>query len=234
MDFTGKKVIVFVAASLIVGTLLGARFRPANHIRLEIENGTGRVVLAPQIDDVLEWYTQPNSAHPTPTTAAVQFQQWSPCAEGRAVTSTCKVNAYGLFEYNCVNPFCRDPGVDPRSVTHVKAHPRGGEPGAPPPPSPDPVPVPIGCDQETQNPTPNQNPVSVVQGQVISWSAGNISKFKIKIPAGFCQESASGYITADPLNAVCSVQASAGTTVTYNVEGICAKNVGNFTVSVHQ
>jgi len=241
MGFSGKNVAVFVIVSLIVGALLGARLHPTSgrHIRLEIENGTNRVVLVPKKGDVINWYTQPTSSQP-PKEAYVKFQQWSPCDEGLASTSKCTVKDDGYFEYKCDTPTCRDPAVDPRSVTSAQAQPgvqpegKGSGSGSTgtPPPGPDPLSVPIGCDNKTQNPQPNLDPLSVVQTQVISWTAGTITNFTITIPSGFCKESASGSIAADP-NAVCTVQASAGTTVTYNVKGVCTNNAGSFTVSVH-
>jgi hypothetical protein len=91
MEFKGKTVAVLAISSVIVGALLGNCFGPrprGNHIRLEIENGTNRVVLVPKKRDVIEWYTQPTTSHPT-TEAYVKFQQWSPCQEGLVSTPTC-------------------------------------------------------------------------------------------------------------------------------------------------
>jgi hypothetical protein len=238
MEFTGKTVAVFAISSVIVGALLGDWFgsRPrGNHIRLEIEHGTNRVVLVPKRRDIIEWYTQPTSAHPS-TEAYVRFQQWSPCEEGLGSTPTCTVNDEGYFEYKCDSPVCRDPGVDPRTTLLVTPPPEGKGnkpvPAAATPTGPEPLPVPIGCDAN-QNPTPNEDPLQVVPTQVISWSAGKITNFTITIPTGFCQENpSSSSITADP-NAICTVQAPAGTKVKYNVKGVCTNSSGDFNISVN-
>ncbi|HWW97850.1 MAG TPA: hypothetical protein VNY74_09135 [Edaphobacter sp.] len=237
MEFNGKNVAVLAISSVIVGALLGNWFgsRPrGKHIRLEIEHGTNRVVLVPQKDDIIHWYTQPTSSHPS-TEAYVRFQQWSPCQEGLGSTPTCTVNDEGYFEYKCDSPVCRDPGVDPRTTLLVTPPPAGkGKivPAAATPTGPEPLSVPIGCDAN-QNPTPNEDPLQVVPTQVISWSAGKITNFTITIPAGFCQENPSSTsITADP-NAICTVQATAGTKVKYNVNGVCTNSSGDFNINVN-
>jgi hypothetical protein len=263
MEFTGKTLAVFVISSVIVGALLGYWFgaRPrGNHIRLEIENGTNRVVLVPEKRDVIKWYTQPTNSRPA-TEAYVRFQQWSPCDEGLASTTTCTINDEGYFEYKCDSPICRDPGVDPRNTSLLASPPPGGKGNNPPgqqgnnppgqqgnnppgakanniapaaaaPTGPEPLPVPIGCDAN-QNPLPNADPLQVVPTQVISWSAGKITNFTITIPAGFCQENAgSTSATANP-NAVCTVQAPSGTKVKYNVKGVCTNTSGDFNINVN-
>lgn len=237
MAFNGKTVAVLVI-SLIVGILLGDWFASrtrGNHIRLEIEHGTNRVVLVPKKNDVIEWFTQPTSSHPT-TQAYVKFQQWSPCQEGLGSIPTCTVNDEGYFEYKCDSPVCRDPGVDPRNTLLLASPPPPGGKGNVPPPTaptgPDPLSVPVGCDAN-QNPLPNADPLQVVATQVISWSAGKIKNFTITIPAGFCLENpTSTSINADP-NAVCTVQAPSGTKVTYNVKGVCTNSSGDFNISVN-
>jgi hypothetical protein len=254
MEFTRKTLAVFVISSVVVGALLGYWFgaRPrSNHIRLEIENGTNRIVLVPQKGDIINWFTQPTSSQPT-REAYVKFQQWSPCQEGLSSTTTCTVNDEGYFEYKCDSPICRDPGVDPRNTSLLATPPTGGKGNNPPPPQgnnppgtkpnaapaaasptgPEPLPVPIGCDAN-QNPLPNADPLQVVATQVISWSAGKITNFTITVPAGFCQENPSSTsITSNP-NAVCTVQATSGTKVTYNVKGVCANSSGDFNISVN-
>jgi hypothetical protein len=239
MEFNGKTVALFAFSSVIVGALLGHWFGSsarANHIRLEIENGTNRVVLVPRKRDVIEWYTQPTNSRPS-TEAYVSFQQWSPCQEGLGSTPTCTINDEGYFEYKCDSPICRDPGVDPRNTSLLVSRPPKGKgnrivPAAAAPTGPEPLPAPIGCDAN-QNPLPNANPLPVIPTQVISWSAGNKTNFTITIPAGFCQENAgSTTITADP-NAVCTVQAPSGTKVKYNVNGVCTNSSGDFDISVN-
>jgi hypothetical protein len=237
MEFKGKTVAVLAISSVIVGALLGNCFGPrprGNHIRLEIENGTNRVVLVPKKRDVIEWYTQPTTSHPT-TEAYVKFQQWSPCQEGLVSTPTCTVNDEGYYEYKCDHPVCRDPGIDPRSTLLVAPPPGEKGKNAPAgaaPTGPEPLSVPMGCDAN-QNPVPNEDPLQVVPTQVISWSAGKITNFTITIPTGFCQENPSSTsITADP-NAVCTVQAPSGTKVKYNAKGVCTNSSGDFNIYVN-
>jgi hypothetical protein len=247
MEFNGKTVAVFAISSVIVGALLGYWFgaRPrGNHIRLEIENGTNRVVLVPEKRDVIKWYTQPTNSRPA-TEAYVRFQQWSPCDEGLGSTTTCTINDEGYFEYKCDSPICRDPGVDPRNTSLLASPPHGGKGNNPPgakanniapaaaaPTGPEPLPVPIGCDAN-QNPLPNADPLQVVPSQVISWSAGKITNFTITIPAGFCRENAGSTSTTANPNAVCTVQAPSGTKVKYNVKGVCTNSSGDFNIYVN-
>ncbi len=249
MNVNGKTLAVTTIATLVVGSLLGAWYgarrnpdrivlaaskRPSYHIRVEIQNGSNKAVLVPGKDDTVEWWTQATSTtRSVPVT--VQFLSWSPCENNQALTpiSNCKITAYGLYKYKCVSVPC-DPGIDPNSTTEILNFQHGSVRTSAPVPAatgPEALTVTIGCDA-SNNPKPDTDPLSVSTGQVISWIAGP-KKFKVHVrtPNRFCKGNPSGDIDSDP-NAVCTVDAPAGTAMHYTVDGVCTGNTGTFNANV--
>lgn len=117
---------------LIIGAFLGHLMVPhpqtnnKNKITVTVENGTNKINLSPQEQDVIRWVDQAD--HPV----QVRFLTDAPCQEIKKpadATDICTVNAStGNFQYVCTGPSkCVDPGVDPRSDTgQARLPPPGG------------------------------------------------------------------------------------------------------------
>ena len=272
MNVNGKTLAATTIAALVVGSLLstgyGARPTPKsatpalgsnhNHIRLEIRS-TGKVVLAPQPDDTIDWYPQPTSANSNPLPAVINFVGSTPCKQQTAGQniSSCDIDqsaAPGDFDYVCVMPTCYDPGVDPSSQTGTVLRLRvagngaatsapAGTPtvqsktaglvatGAGSSPS-----VTVSCDSNgttTRASTPSiLIQADASQDQMISWIGGRKLDFTITTtPSKFCKEDTGSGIKADRI-AICTVPAKThAQTVQYTVSGVCT-NPGTFNIQV--
>ena len=273
MNVSKITLTLIVVASLVVGSLLGSWYgahrnlnlagvaptpRSGNHIRMEIENDTRRAVLVPEVGDTIMWFTQPTrTTKAKPVTVHFQHDS-SPCNYGGDVAA-CDIVKEGIFEYQCVDPTCEDPGVDPRSNTSIAVKPT--ETGGPKPTGtggPKPTgtggmkpaetaaesgseitasslqTVVIKCDKD-DNPQPDTDLSSVARGQKFRWIAGSSTDFTIHItPATanvqFCEASPSNDIQADPTVA-CKVKPPAGTKAQYTVD-LCTNKTKSFPINV--
>ncbi|HWZ01816.1 MAG TPA: hypothetical protein VNX17_12070 [Edaphobacter sp.] len=255
MNINGTTLIAIVAAPLIIGSLLGAppaaqKPKPApapkgtNLIRLEIDP-TGKVVLAPQANDIVEWFVQPTKNHPTATAAYVSFPGFSPCQGNPGDTLTyCFVQKEGDFNFECDsrNP-CVDPGMDPRSQsgTILQAIP-ASTPRATPAATPaaaaavatEPPPLArIRIDCDNQYPKPAVEPISVLNNQKIPWFSDPQKTFTITTaPKNFCAEDTGAGIESYRGLAVCKATGASGTSATYTVQGACPNSDKTFNISV--
>jgi hypothetical protein len=253
MNINGTTLIALVTAPLIIGSLLGAPYQtrpnpkaaaPAhkgtNLIRLEIDP-TGKVVLAPQVNDLVEWFVQPTKNHPTATAAYVSFFGFSPCQGNTGDTLTyCFVQKEGDFNFECDsrNP-CVDPGMDPRSQsgTILLAMPASAPRATPaaaaavatePPPL---ARIRIDCDN--QYPKPAVEPISVLNNQKIPWFSDPQKTFTITTaPKNFCAEDTGAGIESYRGLAVCKATGTSGTSATYTVQGACPNSDRTFNISV--
>lgn len=269
MNVNGTTLTAIVVAPLIVGSLLGVWYgtrrnmnstaglaatpNRSNYIRMEIRPGTKTAVVAPQIGDTVEWYPEATNTNPHPSPAVVQFEGVDPCSGHNPgdQLSSCLVNTAGHFVFDCINPTCVDPGMDPRSTTgppgFIRKPKTEGAVTTPPGPvaapavagvQPPALPtIMIFCDASHTPQVPTgKDPIAAFQSQQISWVAGAVSDFTINIPPKFCQEdtSGSGQIKADQ-TAVCTVAADAKTDApyAYSVSGACpGTNQGSFKINV--
>jgi hypothetical protein len=252
MNVNGPTLLSIVTAPLIIGSLLGASYaarkpKPAvpahsgtNIIRLEIDPA-GKVVLAPQVNDVVEWFVQPTQNHPNGTAAFVSFPGFSPCQGNPNDTLTyCFIQKEGHFDFKCdPRNSCVDPGMDPRSQTGTVLL---GEAAVAPAVTPAPAlatePPPldrIRIDCENQLPKPTVEPISVLYHQKIPWFDAPGQDFTITTtPRKFCAEddgTGSGVQSYHGL-AVCTATGASGSSATYTVQGACPNSNKTFNISV--
>jgi hypothetical protein len=164
---------------LLVGAFLGrlSTSHRHNQITVNIEEGTNKINLAPEKEDVIKWIDQANRP------VNVRFLTDAPCEEIKNpadTTDTCTIKiSSGNFQYACSgSSTCVDPGVDPRSNTGLVAFAPGNGLVAPPAEGGSVVAT-ISC------PDPNGTPVvtwvpdppgpSVNVDENIVWKAGSLN-----------------------------------------------------------
>ncbi len=263
MNVNGKTLAATAIITLVVGSLFGAWYgtnhrKPnffgaavpsnGNYIRMEVENSTNELVLAPTVGDTVEWFTQVQPTQPSQP-ALVKFEGQSPCdqhqGESNVIVGNCKVVRTGPYMYDCFNPTCKDPGMDPRSNTSptilIKAVGPVG-PGTPLAATANATTASLYCVGHNTQVTKPTIPITqdAAQDQVIRWIAGDTT-FSIQItpstPAPFCKETTAGAtqtLTQNPDGSVtCTVSASTGTTATYLAPGVCTGTTGPFNIKVN-
>ncbi len=111
----GLVILVFFLG-LYLGAAIDAASRP-NHIVLEVDPYNAEIDVAPLHGDDIRWVDSGGKA------VKIQFGTESPCkgdAGDQAPTSTCVIESAGsLYQYLCITPTCKDPGLDPASATSI-------------------------------------------------------------------------------------------------------------------
>jgi hypothetical protein len=211
---------------LIIGVFLGRLLAPGssssnpqnNTITVDVENGSGKINLAPRKNDVIKWVDQVDKA------VKVKFLTDSPCKElhhSTGTTDTCTVEVErGSFQYVCDgSPACVDPGVDPRSNSGLLA--RSGPPVAPSPagfvtasiscPNPNGPPV------VTWSPDPPGSSVNVNENIIFKGGSLNftVTGFTYQNhPIQLCSQST---VNESPVNHTCTLVKDPGQTPPYMV-----------------
>ena len=121
-------VVLALIAGIVLGTLLGAKYRP-NHTIVWLENSK-KVFISPHEGDVIDWASQNGDLK------QISFLGSIPCKEVQSGASTDIVtrctfqsppvpagvtNKHRTYSYACLGKnipiACQDPGVGPKSVT---------------------------------------------------------------------------------------------------------------------
>jgi hypothetical protein len=226
MNLKPWTLLALLILALLAGFLLcKAMSHPhSNTLSVDVEDGTGRINLAPSKGDVINWTKQSDGKPVT-----VHFTTGSPC-EQSGDTDTCKINVSGgNFEYICdaATP-CVDPGVDPR--TNSAGSGGGGGQGVVTTPGTSAAIASIAC---SQSPAVTWNPSNSVNvGQNIVFKGGSldftVSGFNVGgTPVQLCSQA-----TINQNNRTCSVVQDGSQTppytVTYTVStsgtGSCGSN----------